>query len=209
MLFPFQFAVYLLLLPFFYNCSGDVEHRWSWVWRLSYNEERQLVRCWTVVVVGELLKRGGGSWLLELLEGCCRSIGHDPLRLLCHDLQELIVHVIRDCRFAKEVWTLLNPFIIADFYQCNLEDWISTYLSSSLIATQLEIPWNSIFISTESLGNNPSLDSSIDMDEGFIGHRGHMITGWAMLELSSLDIVQYEFILFAAVSILNPAYATH
>ncbi|KAE8659753.1 UPF0051 protein ABCI8 [Hibiscus syriacus] len=51
-----------------YPYIQDVEHWWSWVWRLSYNEERQLVRCWTVVVVGELLKRGGGSWLLELLE---------------------------------------------------------------------------------------------------------------------------------------------
>ncbi|XP_029144365.2 putative ribonuclease H protein At1g65750 isoform X2 [Arachis hypogaea] len=49
----------------------------------------------------------------------------------CNHQEESTLHVLRDCSYAKCVWSLLNPHeIVADFFNLSIKDWLAQNLSA-------------------------------------------------------------------------------
>ncbi|RYR04899.1 hypothetical protein Ahy_B06g084709 isoform A [Arachis hypogaea] len=47
----------------------------------------------------------------------------------CNRQEECTLHVLRDCSYAKCVWSLLNPHeVVADFFNLSIKDWLAQNL---------------------------------------------------------------------------------
>lgn len=53
---------------------------------------------------------------------------------ICNDAIESCLHILRDCKMAKEVWLscLHDPSMVKHFFQGNLHEWIKDNLSSTV-----------------------------------------------------------------------------
>ncbi|CAN1726177.1 Putative ribonuclease H protein At1g65750 [Linum perenne] len=65
-----------------------------------------------------------------------RKMTDDASCSLCHGVDETIGHVLRDCRFAKEVWNQMQDFDCSEReWRADSSTWMSTHLGS---ATKLQ-----------------------------------------------------------------------
>lgn len=52
---------------------------------------------------------------------------------LCNDVVETCLHVLTDCKLAKDVWmSVLDPCMVTQFFQGSLHDWIKDNLSTTI-----------------------------------------------------------------------------
>ena len=59
---------------------------------------------------------------------------------------ESIIHVLRDCSVAREVWMNLGFYDTRhDFYGTPLVDWLKNNFESHEFLSQLRIPWKYVF----------------------------------------------------------------
>ncbi|CAN1767816.1 Putative ribonuclease H protein At1g65750 [Linum perenne] len=100
-------------------CSDtNSESRWRTIWRWKGpNRVRHFL--W-LVAHGRVLTN---------YERCRRHIAVDNTCHRCPGTIEDLLHVCRDCPLAREVWTALLPqFATNDFFELNLQDWLSNGL---------------------------------------------------------------------------------
>ncbi|KAL4295600.1 hypothetical protein GQ457_12G010160 [Hibiscus cannabinus] len=119
--------------------SWDPNHvLWKLIWRMAV-PQRLRVFLWVV----------SRRKLMTNLERCNRHISYSSLCPLCSGADESIIHVLRDCRAASEVWELILPSTLSlSFAQPDLLTWIENNLRSGMIHTEWDIPWSFIFVST-------------------------------------------------------------
>lgn len=75
-----------------------------------------------------------------------RGINCNRVYLVCKRQDHTIVHLLRDCRVAREFWRRLEvpPSHVSSFTE-NLDNWLKTnYLST--VGHKCAIPWSSLFL---------------------------------------------------------------
>ncbi|KAE8683251.1 hypothetical protein F3Y22_tig00111213pilonHSYRG00590 [Hibiscus syriacus] len=71
-----------------------------------------------------------------------RCLSNDLSCLNCNLHEETILHALRDCPSAKEVWDRTLPQSPpTDFFSHDLIHWLHSYISNNLIHHSLNIPW--------------------------------------------------------------------
>lgn len=73
-----------------------------------------------------------------------------PLCMMCKKCNESVLHVIRDCTKAVEVWKNLVPVNSWDeFFGADLNDWILSNMCSKAYSSHDDtLPWSIIFVTT-------------------------------------------------------------
>lgn len=52
---------------------------------------------------------------------------------LCNDAVEYCLHILRDYKLAKEVWTsIIDPRMVPQFFQVSIHDWIKDNFSTTI-----------------------------------------------------------------------------
>ncbi|KAK4252645.1 hypothetical protein QN277_014390 [Acacia crassicarpa] len=68
-----------------------------------------------------------------------------PLCNFCDGQEESVMHILRDCSYAKEMWyDLLNPTHVAVFFNARLKDWFCLNLKREL-GKFSHLKWNTLF----------------------------------------------------------------
>ncbi|KAK8596635.1 hypothetical protein V6N12_065118 [Hibiscus sabdariffa] len=57
------------------------------------------------------------------LERCRRTIGHHPSCMTCDAHDESTLHVLRDCKFARELWNARNEYVFNSISQSSIFVW--------------------------------------------------------------------------------------
>ena len=79
----------------------------------------------------------------EVLAARRMNISH--LCPICNSGPESIIHMLRDCSLARQVWDSLIPLAaLGSFYVSNLVNWLCSNCNSHA-SSHLGIPWNVIF----------------------------------------------------------------
>ncbi|KAJ1434239.1 Reverse transcriptase zinc-binding domain [Sesbania bispinosa] len=108
--------------------------------------------------------------LLSNSNRCRRHIAHSALCSICYQSDESILHVVRDCAWARNVWLHFLPRqLYREFFTLNLTDWIlfnpsSRQKSSSNKDWDLTFPFVAAgvwFSRNAFLFDNSSLDSMV------------------------------------------------
>ncbi|KAK8526975.1 hypothetical protein V6N12_054207 [Hibiscus sabdariffa] len=82
------------------------------------------------------------------LERCRRSVGHHPSCTICDTQDESTLHVLRDCKFAREVWLYFSPVVYSPtFFTENLQAWLISNIHCHALVSKYSIPWYTFFIS--------------------------------------------------------------
>ena len=58
----------------------------------------------------------------------------------CHHL-ETTLNILRDCPWAKEVWSQSPRILPLSFFHMSLQDWIQSNATSNKIILHLQLPW--------------------------------------------------------------------
>lgn len=84
------------------------------MWRLRV--QQWVKDCLWMLVHGQILPN----------EACChRGMADSAQCQLCEGLVENIMHVVRDCPCAKEVWNVLHPQgRVSQFFELTCRDWL-------------------------------------------------------------------------------------
>jgi ribonuclease HI len=99
--------------------TGSVDKKWTRVWKLECTE-RTKVFIWQMIHDRLLTKAKFARWQLG-----------DPFCVNCIHFEETIIHVIRDCPVAVEIWRqLLSTQERGNFFVINIQDWISMNLNN-------------------------------------------------------------------------------
>ncbi|KAK8986478.1 hypothetical protein V6N11_010034 [Hibiscus sabdariffa] len=86
--------------------------------------------------------------LMTNLERCRRSVGHHPYCTTCDTHDESTLHILRDCKFAREVWLYFLPGVYSPiFFTESLQAWLLSNIHCHALASEYSIPWSTIFIS--------------------------------------------------------------
>ncbi|KAA3479931.1 reverse transcriptase [Gossypium australe] len=84
--------------------------------------------------------------LLTNSERVKRGIAQDVSRLLCGHIKEDILHILRDCPFAKEVWHNIIPANhLGSFFSGNISKWFFSNLQFLSINKLSVFPWACLF----------------------------------------------------------------
>ncbi|KAK8580282.1 hypothetical protein V6N12_070563 [Hibiscus sabdariffa] len=81
-------------------------------------------------------------------ERCRRKIASDPSCCACNYPCETPLHVLSDCQVACDFWhQVLLVALIRSFFECNLQQWISCTLTTTICYPQSTLPWKLLFAS--------------------------------------------------------------
>ncbi|GMI82523.1 hypothetical protein HRI_001921600 [Hibiscus trionum] len=118
--------------------GGGVNAIWKLIWSLRVPRRVQ-----------SFLWLAAHERLLTNVERMRRHMASSPSCGICGDPIEDVVHAVRDCSKAKEVWRGLVPSAaIARFFTLPLQTWLFENLSSDTAATQGGGSWEVLFVST-------------------------------------------------------------
>lgn len=94
---------------------------WNLIWKTGVQQRiRELV--W--MLTHEKLLSNVARWK--------RGMSDSALCQRCNKADDDILHIFRDCRFAREVWYVFNPLgLIDEFISLNLRDWVWWNLNCS------------------------------------------------------------------------------
>ncbi|KAK8559266.1 hypothetical protein V6N12_042546 [Hibiscus sabdariffa] len=86
--------------------------------------------------------------LMTNLERFLRSVGHHPSCTICDTQDESTLHVLRDCKFAREVWLYFSPVVYSPtFFTMNLQAWLMSNIHCHDLISEYSIPWSTFFVS--------------------------------------------------------------
>ena len=113
------------------NNSFDGE----WIWRVSSIPKIKcfLWQCYhkSIPVSSVLVARG-----MDVLTIC----------RLCNSGTETILHVLRDCQVARNLWIVLSsPLLVVSFFSLQLTNWLRLNCCSTKALASLDITWGIIF----------------------------------------------------------------
>ncbi|KAK8600648.1 hypothetical protein V6N12_050501 [Hibiscus sabdariffa] len=81
-------------------------------------------------------------------ERCHRHMSSDSSCPVCHYPFETVLHALRDCDAAQEIWLQILPeALLRPFFDCNLQQWISCNLSATMVDPLSTLPWKLVFVS--------------------------------------------------------------
>ncbi|CAN1162405.1 Putative ribonuclease H protein At1g65750 [Linum perenne] len=112
------------------DCSSleDAGNTWRIVWKW---EGPSRIKHFLWLVAHERVLTNG--------ERCRRHIAQDSSCYRCSGVQEDLLHVVRDCTLAREVWRSLFPvYVVNNFFTEDLQVW----LRNGLQAKNLNIPFD-------------------------------------------------------------------
>ncbi|KAF7837882.1 ribonuclease H [Senna tora] len=120
--------------------SGGVsearDSNWKSIWKLHVP---QRVRSFMWLLMHEKL--------LTNVERCRRRIADSTVCDRCGGISEDIIHALRDCNKAKDIWLrLVKPSSWPEFFHLDLRDWISLNLHSNLGV--FDLSWKEVFATT-------------------------------------------------------------
>ena len=74
-----------------------------------------------------------------------RHIAHDTTRVLCGTYEESLLHIIRDCFVAQNIWISIEASLVqSDFFDQSLQEWLTWNLSSQTRSVY-GVPWPLFF----------------------------------------------------------------
>lgn len=95
------------------NFPGD----WNWVWKLQTPEN---IKHFTWLILQNSLPTN--------FFRTKRHISFDPFCCRCGLEDESIIHLLRDCSEAREIWSHINMYADTDFFAMNGDTWFVTQL---------------------------------------------------------------------------------
>lgn len=104
---------------------------------------------------------------------------------LCNHETESCLHILRDCKYAKEIWkSLLEPNMFADFFKDELQTWIKKNLTAAL-NDGVEIGWDRRFLATIwwlwRWRNDYIFNNTMMLLQGKLSHLGNI---WTEVEMA-------------------------
>ncbi|KAK8477373.1 hypothetical protein V6N12_013818 [Hibiscus sabdariffa] len=82
------------------------------------------------------------------LERRRRSVGRHPYCTTCDTHDESTLHVLRDCKFVREVWLYFSPAVYSPtFFTESLQAWLLSNINCHDLVSDYSIPWSTIFVS--------------------------------------------------------------
>lgn len=104
---------------------------------------------------------------------------------LCNHETESCLHILRDCKYAKEIWkSLLEPNMFADFFKDELQTWIKKNLTAAL-NDGVEIGWDRHFLATIwwlwRWRNDYIFNNTMMLLQGKLSHLGNI---WTEVEMA-------------------------
>ncbi|KAK9046574.1 hypothetical protein V6N11_052459 [Hibiscus sabdariffa] len=133
--------------------SFDIKSAYSSLSASSWNVESQKWKTiWSLQVPQHLrvfLWLSFKGKLMTNAERYRRSLCPHPLCPCCESAPESVLHVLRDCRYAHEVWSLLlTPGRHGHFFRGELAEWLHSNVGSHELHPSRGLPWSTLFIST-------------------------------------------------------------
>ena len=75
-----------------------------------------------------------------------RGLQINPSCPLCHQYPESILHLLRDCPIASNVWHNLNPpSLTSTFFSQDLHSWLEANCNLVNNVTRSSVPWHTLF----------------------------------------------------------------
>ena len=75
---------------------------------------------------------------------CLNVSDRCPRCLRCNN-PKTIIHILRDCPWAKEIWLQSPGILPLSFFQLPLQPWLKTSSTSDNILLGHQLPWNVLF----------------------------------------------------------------
>ena len=73
--------------------------------------------------------------------GCPHVDTHCP----CYYHQETTIHILRDCPWAKEIWSQSPRILPLSFFRLSLQDWLRSNATQNIVILPQQIPWSVYF----------------------------------------------------------------
>ncbi|GLT41648.1 hypothetical protein SLA2020_156950 [Shorea laevis] len=115
---------------------AHLDGSWHWIWKLQC-AERIRIFAW-------LLVRGR---LLTNSVRFARHMASSPTYPRCESSDETIIHLLRDCYYAKIVWGLLG-FASSEFFALDQLLWLRKFSTSSPLHDPPRVSGKALFLST-------------------------------------------------------------
>ncbi|KAK9042856.1 hypothetical protein V6N11_071211 [Hibiscus sabdariffa] len=133
--------------------------------------------------------------LMTNLERCRRSVGHHPYCTTCDTHDESTLHVLRDCKFARDVWLYFSPSLYSPtFFTESLQAWLLSNINCHDPVSDYSIPWSTIFVSILWQlwkARNEHVFNSIPQSPTAVWNKGYfgLVATWRVSSRLSFDLL--------------------
>ncbi|KAK8481819.1 hypothetical protein V6N11_032985 [Hibiscus sabdariffa] len=87
--------------------------------------------------------------LMTNMERYRRSLCHHSYCPYCHNVVKPVLHALRDCRNAQEIWKCLLPLRLHDsFFSCDTQAWLQMIVANHELHPTWGLSWQLLFAST-------------------------------------------------------------